>query len=290
MTDTTQPLPELRAAVTHQPPLAASSHAPAIRQAQPLAGLHAAVTGGSRGIGFAIAQRLAAMGASLTLIGRDRERLFAAIAALPGAEVDAHVCDVGDDTAVARVFALVTRMKRPLAILVNNAGAARSAKFARTDRALWDEMLRVNLTGAYLCTHAALPALLAAPFARVVNVASTAGLIGYPYVSAYCAAKHGLVGLTRSLALELASTRVTVNAVCPGYTDTDLVRDAVSNVTARTGKSEHEARAALASRNPQGRLIAPEEVAASVAWLCLPESQSITGQAIAVAGGEVTVG
>ncbi len=255
----------------------------------PLAGLHAVVTGGARGIGFAVAMRLAAMGASLTLIGRDRERLFAAIAALPGANCDALVCDVGDDSAVERSFTSITRVRK-LAILVNNAGVAKSAKFARTDRALWDEMLRVNLTGAYLCTHAALPALLTAPWARVVNIASTAGLAGYPYVSAYCAAKHGLVGLTRALAQELATTRVTVNAVCPGYTDTDLVRDAVSNVVARTGKSEQEARASFASRNPQVRLVTPDEVAASVAWLCLPESQAVTGQAIAVAGGEVGSG
>jgi NAD(P)-dependent dehydrogenase (short-subunit alcohol dehydrogenase family) len=256
----------------------------------PLAGLHAVVTGGSRGIGFAVASRLAGMGASLTLLGRDRERLYAAISELPGATCDTQVCDVGDESAVARAFTAIARVKRPLAILVNNAGVARSAKFSRTDRLLWEEMLRVNLTGAYLCAHAAMPLLLAAPWARVINIASTAGLVGYPYVTAYCAAKHGLVGFTRALAQELATTRVTVNAVCPGYTDTELVRDAMANIVARTGKSEHEARGALAARNPQGRLVTPEEVAASVAWLCLPQSQAITGQAIAVAGGEVQVG
>jgi 3-hydroxybutyrate dehydrogenase len=257
---------------------------------RPLVGLHAVVTGGGRGIGFAVAQRLAAMGASLTLLGRDRETLFAAIARMPGATCDAQACDVGDDAEVQRAFEAIGRAHRTLAVLVNNAGAARSAKFARTGRALWDEMLRVNLTGAYLCTHAAMPALARAPWARVVNVASTAGLVGYPFVSAYCAAKHGLIGFTRALALELAATRITVNAVCPGYTDTELVRDAVSNIVARTGKSETEARGALASRNPQGRLVTPDEVAASVAWLCLPDSQAITGQAIVVAGGEVTAG
>ncbi|MEP7183905.1 MAG: SDR family oxidoreductase, partial [Betaproteobacteria bacterium] len=152
---------------------------------------------------------------------------------------------------------------------------------------LWDEMLRVNLTGAYLCTRATLPSLLAAAHGRIVNVASTAGLVGYPYVAAYCAAKHGVVGMTRSLALELAKTNVTVNAVCPGYTETDIVRDAVANIVAKTGKTAADARAALASHNPQGRLVRPEEVAATVAWLCLPESQAVTGQAIAVDGGEV---
>jgi len=147
---------------------------------------------------------------------------------------------------------------------------------------------RVNLTGTYLCTRAALPALLEAPAGRIVNVASTAGLAGAPYVTAYCASKHGVVGLTRALALELAATRVTVNAVCPGYTETDMVRDAITNIAERTGKSEAEARAALTSRNPQRRLVQPEEVAALVGWLCLPEAQSITGQAWPVAGGELT--
>ncbi len=256
----------------------------------PLSGIHAVVTGGGRGIGFAIAVRLAALGASLTLLGRDRERLFAAIAELPGANCDAQACDVGDEAAVARAFAALVRVHRSFAILVNNAGVAKSAKFARTDRTLWDEMLRVNLTGAYLCTHAALPSLVAAPWARVVNIASTAGLTGYPSLTAYSAAKHGVVGLTRALAAELAGSRVTVNAVCPGYTDTAAVRVAVSSIAARTGKSDDEARAALSARNPQGRLVTPDEVAATVAWLCLPESQAITGQAIAVAGGEVGSG
>jgi NAD(P)-dependent dehydrogenase (short-subunit alcohol dehydrogenase family) len=263
---------------------------PATVDTHPLAGLHAVVTGGSRGIGFAVAKALAGMGASLTLLGRDRERLYSAISELPGTTCDTQVCDVGDEGAVARAFAAVARNRRPLAVLVNNAGASRSAKFARTDRVLWEDMLRVNLTGAYLCTQAAMPLLLAAPWARVVNVASTAGLVGYANVTAYCAAKHGLIGLTRALAQELAPSRVTVNAVCPGYTDTALARDAVSSIVMRTGRSEQEARGALAVRNPQGRLVTPAEVAASVAWLCTPAAQAITGQAIVVAGGEVMAG
>jgi len=254
--------------------------------AQPLAGMHAVVTGGGRGIGRAIAARLATLGATLTLLGRDADRLAAAAAELPGC--DALACDVGDATAVRAVFATLAERGRGLAIVVNNAGAARSAKFAATDTALWDEMLRVNLTGTYHCTQAALPALLAAPCGRVVNVASTAGLVGYPYVTAYCAAKHGVVGMTRALAQELAATRVTVNAVCPGYTDTDMVGDAVATITAKTGRSAEEARASLAARNPQRRLVTPEEVAAAVGWLCLPESAAITGQALSVSGGEVT--
>jgi NAD(P)-dependent dehydrogenase (short-subunit alcohol dehydrogenase family) len=257
----------------------------------PLAGRHAVVTGGGRGIGLAVAHRLANLGASLTLVGRDRAALDDAVQRMPaGTRCDVQVCDVSDARAVRKAFDAIERAGHPIAILVNNAGAARSAKFAATDDALWDEMLAVNLTGAFLCTRAALPALLAAPVGRVVNVASTAGLVGYPYVAAYCASKHGLVGLTRALAQELAASRVTVNAVCPGYTDTAIVAEAVANIVRRTGRTPAAARAALASRNPQQRLVSPDEVAGAVAWLCLPESQSVNGQAIAIDGGEVTVG
>jgi NAD(P)-dependent dehydrogenase (short-subunit alcohol dehydrogenase family) len=256
---------------------------------QPLAGVHAVVTGGGRGIGRAVAERLASLGASLTLLGRDRARLYEAVQALGKATLcDAHTCDVRDERAVNAAFEALARAGHRVGVLVNNAGHASSARFGATDPALWDEMIGVNLTGTYLCTRAALPALLDAPAGRIVNVASTAGLIGYPYVSAYCAAKHGVVGLTRALALELATTRVTVNAVCPGYTETDLTRHAIANIVERTGKSEADARAALTARNPQRRLVQPEEVAAAVGWLCLPEAQSITGQAWPVAGGEVT--
>lgn len=257
---------------------------------RPLAGMHAAVTGAGRGIGQAVALRLASLGASLSLLGRDRGRLEATAASISSTACTTHVCDVGDPVAVAAAFEAIARAGEGLAILVNNAGAAQSAKFEDTSSAMWYDMLRVNLTGAYHCTRAALPLLRNAPVGRIVNVASTAGLVGYPYVTAYSAAKHGLVGLSRALAAELAPTSITVNAVCPGYTDTDLVAEAVANIVRKTARSRDEARAALAERNPQHRLVTPEEVAGTVAWLCLPESQSITGQAIVVAGGEVMAG
>lgn len=258
-------------------------------EARPLVGMHAVVTGGGRGIGRAIAEHLAALGASLTLLGRDRARLYATVQALGNAaNCEAQACDVRDERSVQAAFEAIARAGHQPAILVNNAGRAASARLSATDAALWQELMAVNLTGVYHCTRAALPALLDVPAGRVVNVASTAGLTGYPYVAAYCAAKHGVIGFTRAMALELASTRVTVNAVCPGYTETDLVKGAVANIVERTGKSEADARAALAARNPQRRLIQPDEVARVVGWLCLPQSHSITGTAVPVAGGEVT--
>jgi NAD(P)-dependent dehydrogenase (short-subunit alcohol dehydrogenase family) len=256
---------------------------------RPLAGRHAIVTGGGRGIGRAIAARLVSAGASVTITGRDEAKLAETARAL-GPACDHRRCDVADRTAVDRQFARTLAAHPNLAILVNNAGVAHSAKFAATDEDLWDEMLRINLTGVYRCTRAALPAISAAGHGRIVNVASTAGLVGYGYVSAYCAAKHGVIGFTRALAVELATSGVTVNAVCPGYTGTELVDRAVAKIVAKTGRTADEARAELASRNPQRRLVDADEVASAVLWLCLPESQSLNGQAIAVAGGEVLTG
>jgi 3-hydroxybutyrate dehydrogenase len=254
--------------------------------ASTLGGQHAVVTGGGRGIGAAIATALAADGVQVTLMGRNEAQLKETSEALPVAQ--AVCCDVTDEAAVAAAFGEARRTFGPVSILVNNAGAAESAPFVRTSLELFRRMLDVNLIGTFLCSRAALPEMLQAGFGRIVNVASIAGLKGAAYVSAYCAAKHGVVGLTRALALETAIRDITVNAVCPSYTDTDMARRAIANIVAETGRSAPEAERELVRKNPQGRLIRPEEVAATVLWLCAPASGAITGQAIVIAGGEAT--
>jgi NAD(P)-dependent dehydrogenase (short-subunit alcohol dehydrogenase family) len=257
---------------------------------RPFTGQHALVTGGGRGIGAAIADALAARGAAVTLVGRTAATLAEAKARLVAAHavpVHAEAADVTDPAAVAAAFKGAAAAQGPVSILVNNAGRGESQPFKRMDLAFLRRMLDINLVSAVLCTQAALEGMIARGAGRIVNVASTAGLVGYRYVSAYVAAKHAVIGLTRALALETAKTGVTVNAVCPSYVETDMTADTVANIVAKTGKSAAEARASLAAANPQGRLIQPDEVASAVCWLCLPDSGSITGQAIAIAGGEV---
>jgi len=254
-----------------------------------LAGRHAIVTGGGKGIGAAIARELATQGATLTLLGRDTtalERQARAIEAT-GARVQTFVCDVSDEGLVRSAFADAERVHGTPYVLVNNAGDAVAALFHETDRAIWDHTIAVNLTGTYLCTREVIGPMLSAGEGRIVNIASTAALKGYKRMSAYAAAKHGILGLTRSLALETARSGITVNAVCPGYTaGTGLLERAMENLEA-AGKSEQEARAMLERSSPRGRLVMPEEIASTVAWLCSPGASAVTGQAIVVAAGEV---
>jgi len=245
---------------------------------------HAVVTGGGRGIGRAIASELVHAGATVTVIGRNRAALDQAVAA--GDAHFADVADVGDQAAIDAAIAKATS-RQPIDILIANAGIAESAPFAKSDAALFKRMIDVNLMGVVHSIQAALPSMRNQPCGRIVAIASTAGLKGYAYVSAYSAAKHAVIGLVRSLALELANTHITVNAVCPGFTDTDLVAGSVENIMAKTGRSREQAVAEFARYNPQGRLVTPKEVADSVLWLCGEGASAVTGQAIAVAGGEI---
>lgn len=258
--------------------------------AQYLAGRHALVTGGAKGIGAAISLELARLGANLSLLGRDAAALSdhaARIEAEHGVRAEGIRCDVSEEDQVEAAVAEATRAFGTVYVLVNNAGVSGPGRVHETDRATWDRMLAVNLTGAFLMCRAVLPFMLKAGGGRIVNIASTSALKAYKGIAAYIASKHGLIGLTRAAALETAKHGITVNAVCPGYTDTPMARVAIENVMARTGKSADEARRAVVGTMPRERIVTPAEVASTVAWLCSPDAAAVTGQSIVVAGGEV---
>lgn len=250
--------------------------------AEELVGKHAVVTGGGRGIGAAIASELSRFGARVTLIGRDEETLAAHAATLPSSTAWKSV-DVTDHEAVVAAFEAIGTVD----ILINNAGSAPSAPFARLSVEDWRHTQSINLDAVFYCTQQVIGSMLANDYGRIINIASTSSMKGYAYVAAYCAAKHGVLGLTRALAVEYARKNITVNAVCPGFTETDLLTGAIDNIMQTTGRDEDKARAALYASNPQQRFIQPQEVASTVAWLLHSQSSSVTGQAIAVCGGEV---
>jgi len=249
-----------------------------------LDGKHALVTGGGSGIGAAIARALAQAGATVTICGRRKEPLEQTAAATPG--ISALTADVTDEDAMVRLYRQAQDARGPFAIVVANAGGAESAPAEKVSAELWHKTLNVNLTGAFFTAKPALAGMRTLGWGRIVFVASTAGVRAAPYVAPYVAAKHGVIGLMRTLALETAKDGITVNAVCPSYTETPMLEEAVSRIVATTKRSEAEARKILSAKNPQGRFITPEEVAGAVLWLCADTSASITGQAISISGGE----
>jgi 3-hydroxybutyrate dehydrogenase len=246
---------------------------------------HAVITGGGRGIGASIADKLNELGMKITLMGRSEDTLLKKCNELKHAQ--AVVVDVSKDDSVQQAFQSAKKTFGPIDILINNAGAAYAAPLQRTDNENWQYMLDVNLSGVFYCCREVVDDMRKRKWGRIINIASIAGLAGAPYISAYCAAKHGVIGLTKSLALELAKLDITVNAICPGYTNTELLDGAIDNILQKTDLTRDQAIDHLKNTSPQQRFVEPEEVAATVAWLCLSGSESITGQAIPMTGGGV---
>lgn len=243
---------------------------------------HVVITGGGRGIGAEIARRFAKLGDRITVLARTREEVEKIADEVGGYGVR---CDVGEPASVEAAFMAAG----PVDVLINNAGVARSSPVLKTDVRVWEEHLKVNLTGAFLCSLKVLPGMASRGNGRIINVASVAGLKGYPYLAAYCASKHGLIGLTRALAVEYADKGVTVNAVCPGYVESPLLQHAIQNIVDKTGRDEEEVRQELADRNPQHRFLDAEEIAAMCVFLASEEARGVNGQALSVCGGELNV-
>jgi NAD(P)-dependent dehydrogenase (short-subunit alcohol dehydrogenase family) len=246
---------------------------------------HVFITGGGTGIGLATARALAPTGARFTLVGRDGPRVEGAAEEFENAH--GVSCDVADEASVTAAFAAARDRYGAVDILINNAGITPSAPLHSMDISMWNQVLAINLTGAFLCSRAALADMYANKWGRIVNVASIAGLQGGPYISAYCASKPGMIGMTRALAHEAAKRGVTVNAICPGYVETDIISRAAENIAAKTKLSEDEAKASLYAGNPQGRLISAGEVASAIAWLCSDGAAATNGAAIPMSGGEI---
>ena len=257
---------------------------------KPLKGQHAVITGGSRGIGAAISNYLAHLGADISLTGRTEKTLAKQANYIRNnykVKVHTALGNMADEADVNRCLTSATTELGTVHILINNAGVGKSAPFHRMDTDLWNEIIGLNLTGTYLCTKQVFSEMREMGYGRIVNISSPVGLRGYPYIAAYCASKHGVIGLTRTLALECVKKGITVNAICPGYTDTDLVSEAVDAIVEKTGKERTEIQSEIDNMSPMGRMVTPDEVAETVAWICLPSSASITGQSIVVSGGAV---